>query len=84
MNEPSRIEKMVGTLLGLRMIVAQLLAAEAARSGDASARVNELRNAALAMLETWPIGSDTVEGALNIRRSAVGMLTEFPGPTKIA
>jgi hypothetical protein len=83
MEEPSRIEKMVGELLGLRLIVSQLLEAEAARHPDAES-LQRVRGAALAAIETWPIGSDTPEGAERIRRCARGMLTEFPGPTKIA
>jgi hypothetical protein len=83
MEEPSRIEKMVGELLGLRMLVTQLLKAEAARSGGPDAMAG-IRAATLAAIADWPIGSDTAEGAERIRRCAQGMLSEFPAPARVA
>ncbi len=83
MQEPSRMEKMVGELLGLRMIVAQLLDREAARAGDGDV-IAETREAALAVMATWPIGSDTPEGAERIRFCAQEMLNAFPEPTRSA
>lgn len=80
MEAPTRIEKMVGEMLGLRLLVAQLVENEAKRSGDPGA-ADAIRAGALAQMKDWPIGSDTAEGAERIRSCAVTMLTVFPGPT---
>ncbi len=77
MEEPSRIEKLVGEVLGLRMIVAQLLN----QQSHAGKAIAETQGAALAVIETWPIGSDTPEGAERIRGCARTMLKAFPAPT---
>ncbi|MHB8283249.1 MAG: hypothetical protein ACYDD1_01090, partial [Caulobacteraceae bacterium] len=80
MDIPTRAEKMVGELIGLRLLVAQLLENEAVRSGDPAA-TETTRGKTLARLADWPIGADTPEGAERIRSCATTMLTVFPAPT---
>jgi hypothetical protein len=79
-TEPNRNERMVGEIIGLRLLVAHLLAEEAARSGDANTYEAAVKTSTLEALKAWSIGSDTPEGAERIRACAESMLTEFPKP----
>ena len=70
MEEPNRIERMVGEIVGLRVLVAALLE----KQGGADA----IREALLESIDAYDIRSDTNEGAERIRACAKSMLHNFP------
>lgn len=82
MDTPSRMERMVGELIGLRMLVARLVENEATRA-DGGISAEATRDAAVAAAQTFPISSDTPEGAERIRFCALTMLRAFPEPTNL-
>lgn len=70
MDEPSRIERMVGEIVGLRMLVAALL--------EKQDDVEAIRTKLLDKLEGHVIRSDTPEGAERIKACGKSMLQNFP------
>lgn len=70
MDEPNRIERMVGEIVGLRVLVAALLE----KQGGSDA----IRQSLLENIECYDIRSDTPEGADRIRACAKSMLQNFP------
>lgn len=74
--ELTRIERMVGEIIGLRLLVSDLLEQDAQRR-------DSVRSGALARLDDWRIGSDTPEGADRIRTYVGQMLTAFPAPVPV-
>ena len=70
MDEPSRIERMVGEIVGLRMLVAALLE----KQTDSEA----IRESLLELIETREFRSDTPEGAQRIKACGKSMLRNFP------
>lgn len=72
MNEPSRIERMVGEIVGLRLLVEALLE----KQGGADAIRDEL----LLAIDAFEPRSDTVDGAVRIKACAENMLQNFPQP----
>ena len=70
MDEPSRIERMVGEIVGLRMLVAALL--EKQDGWDAT------REELLTAIDVYELRSDTPEGAERIRACGKNMLQNFP------
>ena len=70
MEEPNRIERMVGEIVGLRVLVATLLE----KQGGADA----VREALLEGVDAYDIRSDTEDGAERIRACAKSMLQNFP------
>jgi len=72
MDEPSRMERMVGEIIGLRMLVAELVE----QQGGADA----IRNQVLDRAEQFTVRSDTPEGAERIKACCLNMLQNFPEP----
>lgn len=72
MDEPSRMERMVGEIIGLRMLVAELVE----RQGGA----DEIRDQVLERFENFTVRSDTPEGAERISACCANMLNNFPQP----
>lgn len=70
MDEPSRIERMVGEIVGLRMLVADLLE----RQGGGEA----IRDQLLVALDAYEVRSDTPEAAERIKACSKSMLRNFP------
>lgn len=70
MDNPSRIERMVGEIIGLRILVAALL--------ENQAGADALRPQLLEALETYEVRSDTPEGAQRIKACGQSMLRNFP------
>ena len=74
--ELTRIERMVGEIIGLRLLVTEMVALDSERGPTAS-------SGALARLDDWRIGSDTPEGAERIRTYVRQMLSAFPSPVPV-
>lgn len=74
--ELTRIERMVGEMIGLRLLITEIVALDAERGSAAS-------GGALARLDDWRIGSDTPEGAERIRTYVRQMLSTFPLPVPV-
>lgn len=72
LDEPSRIERMVGEIVGLRMLVAALLE----KQGGSEA----IRESLLDAIEVREFRSDTPEGAARIKACGKSMLRNFPAP----
>lgn len=72
MDEPSRIERMVGEIVGLRMLVAALLE----KQGGSEA----IRESLLEAIDLREFRSDTPEGAARIKACGKSMLRNFPEP----
>ena len=70
MEEPSRIERMVGEIVGLRMLVAALL--------EKQDDVDAIKAQLLEKIEGHVIRSDTPEGAERIKACGKSMLQNFP------
>ena len=70
MEEPNRIERMVGEIVGLRILVAALLE----KQGESEA----IRQSLLEGIDGYDIRSDTPEGAQRIKACAKSMLQNFP------
>lgn len=71
MDEPNRIERMVGEIVGLRLLVAALLE----KQGGCDA----IREDLLSALDAYEVRSDTPEGAERIKACSKSMLSNFPG-----
>lgn len=76
MDEPNRIERMVGEIVGLRVLVAALVE----KQGGAEA----LRGQLLEAIDAFEVRSDTPEGAQRIKACGQNMLRNFPEPMDIA
>lgn len=70
MDEPNRIERMVGEIVGLRVLVAALLE----KQGGCDA----IRQSLLEGVDAYDVRSDTPEGAQRIKACASSMLRNFP------
>ena len=70
MDEPNRIERLVGEIVGLRILVSQLVE----KQGGADAMRSQLMEA----LEAYDVRSDTPEGAARIKACGKSMLSNFP------
>lgn len=70
MDEPNRIERLVGEIIGLRILVATLLE----KQGGAGSLRNELMTA----IDQYEVRSDTPEGAERIKACGQNMLRNFP------
>lgn len=70
MDEPNRIERLVGEIIGLRILVAKLLE----KQGGVSLIHHEL----IAEIVQYEVRSDTPEGAERIRACGKNMLQNFP------
>ena len=73
MDEPSRIERLVGEIIGLRLLVAALVE----KQGGA----DSLRDGLMSAVDAYEVRSDTPEGAQRIKACATNMLSNFPNPT---
>ena len=72
MDEPNRIERLVGEIIGLRLLVSTLVEKQGA--------VEALRPEVLQKLEIFEVRSDTTEGAQRIKACGENMLKNFPNP----
>ena len=72
MDEPNRIERMVGEIVGLRLLVESLLE----KQGGA----NTIRNELMLAIDKFEPKSDTADGAERIKACAENMLRNFPNP----
>ena len=72
MDEPNRIERMVGEIVGLRLLVATLLE----KQGGA----DSIRDELILAINKFEAKSDTAEGAERIKACAENMLNNFPKP----
>ena len=72
MDEPNRIERLVGEIVGLRILVAAL----AEKQGG----MESIRDVVMAEVEQYDPRSDTAEGAQRIKACSVNMLRNFPNP----
>lgn len=70
MDEPNRIERMVGEIVGLRVLLAAVLE----KQGGCDA----IRQDLLKSIDAYDIRSDTPEGAQRIKACATSMLQNFP------
>ena len=70
MDEPSRIERMVGEIVGLRMLVAALL--------EKQGGLDAIREQLMTDIDDYEVRSDTPEGAERIRACGKSMLRNFP------
>ena len=71
MEEPNRIERMVGEIVGLRILVAALL--------EKQGGCESIRGELLEAIDDYDIRSDTPEGAARIKACGKSMLKNFPG-----
>lgn len=72
MDEPNRIERLVGEIVGLRILVAALV--------EKQGGMDSVREVVLAEAEQYNPRSDTVEGAQRIKACGMNMLRNFPNP----
>lgn len=72
MDEPSRIERLVGEIVGLRLLVAAL----AEKQGG----IDTLREGLMHSIAQYEPRSDTAEGAQRIKACGENMLRNFPSP----
>ena len=72
MDEPSRIERMVGEIAGLRILVAALL--------EQQGGCDAIRESLLETIDAREFRSDTPEGAARIKACGKSMLRNFPEP----
>ena len=70
MEEPNRIERMVGEIVGLRILVAALL--------EKQGGCESIREELLKAIDDYDIRSDTPEGAARIKACGKSMLQNFP------
>lgn len=75
-SELTRIERLVGEVIGLRLLVTELLEQDEGKR-------KLVQSGALARLDEWKIGSDTAEGADRIRTYVGQMLAAFPAPVPV-
>lgn len=72
MNEPNRMERMVGELIALRILVSELV--------DQQGGADKIRDAVLNRLESFEVNSDSSDGAERIHACAENVLKNFPEP----
>lgn len=72
MDEPNRIERLVGEIIGLRLLVAELV--------EKQGGVESLRKDLMATIDAYDVRSDTAEGAARIKACGSNMLSNFPDP----
>ena len=72
MQEPSRMERMVGELIGLKMLVAELV--------EQQGGADSIREKVVSKAEGFTVRSDTPEGADRIKACCINMLQNFPDP----
>lgn len=72
MEEPNRIERLVGEIIGLKILVAKLV--------EQQGGTESLRKELMAAIETYEVRSDTTEGATRIKACGINMLSNFPKP----
>ena len=70
MDEPNRIERLVGEIIGLRILVAALV--------EKQGGMDPLRDEVTRSIEAYEVRSDTQEGADRIKACGVSMLRNFP------
>lgn len=70
MDEPNRIERLVGEIIGLRILVAKLL--------DNQVGMNATQDELMAAIDQYEVRSDTPEGADRIKACGKNMLQNFP------
>lgn len=70
MDEPNRIERLVGEIIGLRILVAKLL--------DNQVAMNATQDELMAAIDQYEVRSDTPEGADRIKACGKNMLQNFP------
>ena len=70
MDEPNRIERLVGEIIGLRILVATLV--------EKQGGIDALRDEVMQTVEAHEVRSDTAEGAARIKACSVNMLRNFP------
>jgi len=71
-DEPNRIERLVGEIVGLRILVAKLV--------ENQGGVDSLRKELMTTLDAYEVRSDTAEGAARIKACGASMLSNFPSP----
>lgn len=72
MDEPNRIERLVGEIIGLRLLVATLV--------EKQGGVDSLRTDLMGAIDAYDVRSDTEEGAARIKTCGTNMLRNFPDP----
>ena len=70
MDEPNRIERLVGEIVGLRILVAALV--------EKQGGIETLRDEVIEKAEAYEVRSDTPEGAARIKACGENMLRNFP------
>ena len=70
MDEPNRIERLVGEIVGLRILVAALV--------EKQGGIESLREEVTQKVEAYEVRSDTPEGASRIKACGENMLRNFP------
>ena len=70
MDEPNRIERLVGEVIGLHILVAALVE----KQGGMESLLDEVMQSA----EAYIVRSDTAEGAERIKACSINMLRKFP------
>ena len=72
MDEPNRIERLVGEIIGLRILVAALV--------EKQGGMDALQDEVMKKIEAYDVRSDTAEGAQRIKACGISMLRNFPDP----
>ena len=72
MDEPNRIERLVGEIVGLRLLVAALI--------EKQGGTESIRKDLMAAIDAYEVRSDTAEGAARIKACGKNMLSNFPNP----
>lgn len=72
MDEPNRIERLVGEIIGLRLLVAALV--------EKQGGVKALRKDVMTAIDAYEVRSDSEEGAARIKACGLNMLSNFPDP----
>ena len=70
MDEPNRIERMVGELIGLRMLITAIV--------EENGGADRIRPQLLKALEQFEVNSETPEAARRIKACSENMLKNFP------
>ena len=70
MEEPNRIERMVGELIGLRMLITAIV--------EENGGADRIRPQLLKVLEQFEVNSETPEAARRIKACSENMLKNFP------
>ena len=70
MDEPNRIERLVGEVIGLHILVTALV--------EKQGGIESLREEVMQGADAYEVRSDTVEGADRIKACSINMLRNFP------